>query len=111
MHGGASRSFESRDDGDPTLFGGFEKSLGPAAGLAMEFDAAANDNRQDGVYGRGRGYLNAVLRIRPAPRLELRIIVRDMLKNSELSDPRRSDVVVDEGWGREVALTYVATPF
>jgi hypothetical protein len=43
--------------------------------------------------------------------MELRIIVRDMLKNSELSDPGRSDVVVDEGWGREVALTYAALPF
>ena len=111
LHGGASRSFESRDDGDPTLFGGVEKSLGPNAGIALEYDVGANDNRRDGVYGRGRGYLNAALRIRTGARMEFRIIVRDMLKNSELSDPGRSDVVVDEGWGREVAMTYVATPF
>ena len=111
LHGGASRSFETRDDGDPTLFGGLEKSLGPYAGLTVEYDLATNDNARDGVYGRGRGYLNASIRLRPAPRVELRIMVRDMLDNTELDDPGRSDVVVDDGWGREVALTYMATPF
>ena len=111
LHGGASRSFEDDDDGTPTVFAGFEKSLGSRLGLALEYDLAMNDNRDDGVYGSGRGYLNALLRIRPAPQLELRLVVRDMLENSQFDDPGLSDVVVDDGWGREVSLTYCATAF
>jgi hypothetical protein len=111
LHGGVSRSFEARDDGDPTVFGGLEKSLGPRAAIAVEYDLASNDNRDDRAYGKGRGYLNGALRIRVAAPLELRVIVRDMLDNSDLEDPGLSDVVADEGWGREVALTYVAHAF
>jgi len=110
-HGGMSRSFESGDDGDPTAFVGIEKSLGSQAAIGLEYDLATNDAAEDGVYGRGRGYLNASLRISPAPRLELRFIVRDMLDNTELADPALADVVVDEGWGREVAVTYSASAF
>lgn len=111
LHGGVSRSFETRDDGDPTAFAGFEKSVGERIGVALEYDLAANDNARDGAYGRGRGYLNASLRFRPDERVELRIMVRDMLRNTELDDPGRADVVADDGFGREVALTWVAAPF
>jgi hypothetical protein len=34
-----------------------------------------------------------------------------MLDNSELADPSLSDVVADEGWGREVGLSYFGTFF
>jgi hypothetical protein len=39
--------------------------------------------------------------------MELRVVVRDMLGNAESVDPTFSDVVVDEGWGREFAFSYV----
>jgi len=111
LHGGASRSFETRDDGDPTLFGGIEKSVGSHIGLAVEYDLARNDDQKDGAYGRGRGYLNAALRVRPGPQLEVDVVVRDMLGNSELADPGLARVVADEGWGREVALSYYSKLF
>lgn len=111
LHGGASRSLEADDDGDVTGFAGVEKSLGTWMGLAVEYDLATNDNVEDGVYGKGRGYVNAALRVRPDPRLEVRLVIRDMLDNTELADPRLSDVVADEGWGREVGLSYFATFF
>ncbi len=111
LSGGASRSFETEDDGDPTAFIGAEKSLGSRAGIAFEYDLAANDNRDDGVFGRGRGYVNAAVRFQPAPAVELRFVVRDMLDNSELDDPTRTDVVADEGWGREVSLSWMSNPF
>ncbi|MFN8177339.1 MAG: hypothetical protein U0167_05395 [bacterium] len=111
FHGGASRSFEAKDDGDPTLFAGLEKSVGSRIGLGVEYDLARNDDRKDGAYGRGRGYLNAVLRMRPGPQVEVRVVVRDMLDNSELAEPRLADVVADEGWGREVALSYYSNLF
>lgn len=107
LHGGINRSLEEKDDKDPTPFVGLDKSLGPVFGVSMEFDLATNDNRNDGAYGKGRGYLNGVFRWSVAPQMELRLVVRDMLENSEEVDPRYSDVVVDEGWGREFAFTYI----
>lgn len=107
LHGGVSRSLEARDDGDLTPFVGLEKSLARLWGLGVEYDLATNDNRKDGAYGRGRGYLNAALHWSFAPQMQLQIIVRDMLENSESIDPALSDVVVDEGWGREFAFSYV----
>lgn len=109
LHGGANRSLEDEDDGDVTGFAGLEKSIGPWIGLGAEFDLALNDNEDDGVYGEGRGYLNGSLRVRPDPRFEVRLVVRDMLDNSELADPSLSDVVADEGWGREVGVSYFAS--
>ena len=111
LHGGVSRSLETEDDGDPTAFGGLDKSLGERAGIAVEYDLATNDDARDGVYGRGRGYLNAALRLRPAPQLELRLVVRDMLQNSERSDTAYGDVIADEGFGREISLTWTTAAF
>jgi len=106
VHGGIGRSFEEHDDKDPSPFVGFAKSLGPLFSLNMEFDLGSNDNRDDGAYGKGRGYLNAVLAWSVNPQMEVRAVIRDMLGNAEAVDPHFSDVVVDEGWGREFALSY-----
>jgi hypothetical protein len=106
MHGGMSRSLEDQDDGDPTIFGGFDKSLGPYAGVVLEYDAALNDNKGDGVYGRGRGYLNAAFRVSLATVVEVRFVLRDLLRNTESEEAEFSDVVVDEGVGREFHLSY-----
>lgn len=107
VHGGLGRSLEEKDDKDPSPFVGFDKSLGPFFSLAVEYDLASNDNRDDGAYGKGRGYLNGVISWSVAPQMELRVVVRDMLGNAESVDPTFSDVVVDEGWGREFAFSYV----
>jgi hypothetical protein len=107
LHGGISRSLEEEDDPNATPFVGIEKSLGAVLGLGVEYDLASNDNRDDGAYGRGRGYLNTALRWHVAPPMEVRFVIRDMLKNTETFDPRFSDVIVDEGWGREFSLSYV----
>ncbi len=109
FHGGVSRSLENRDDRDATPFTGVEKSVGGAWGLALEYDLGANDNREDGVYGKGRGYLNGVIRWSVAPDMEIRFVLRDMLDNSETVDPEFKDVVADEGWGRELSFSYMET--
>lgn len=109
FHGGLSRSFEDRDDGDPTPFVGLDKSIGALWGIGVEYDPALNDDRRDGAYGRGRGYLNGSLRWNFAQGMQLLVVVRDMLENSETIDPALSDVVVDEGWGREFAFSYSET--
>ncbi len=107
FHGGISRSLEEQDDRDPSPFIGVEKSIGTAWGIAFEYDAATNDNQKDGIFGRGRGYLNGAVRWSVAPAMEFRFVVRDMLENTEAVDPEFSDVVSDEGWGRELSFSHV----
>jgi hypothetical protein len=109
IHGGASRSLEDEDDGNPTFFVGMDKSLGRFVGLLVEYDAALNDDADDGVYGRGLGYMNAALRVTLVPQVELRLVARDLLGNTESAGPTESDLVVDEGVGREVDFAYRVT--
>lgn len=108
VHGGISRSLEDPDgDTDITLFVGGQKSIGPAFSVGLEYDLATNDDRDDGAYGKGRGYMNARIRWNLAPQMQVSFAIRDMLDNSESSAPGSQEVVVDEGWGREPAFSYV----
>ncbi|MGH2570413.1 MAG: YjbH domain-containing protein [bacterium] len=107
FHGGINRSLEEGDDESINPFLGFEKSLGWSAGFALEYDVALNDREIDGAYGKGRGYLNGSLRWASSSGMGFQFSVRDMLKNAEQQDPAFSDVVVDEGFGREFTLAYL----
>jgi hypothetical protein len=106
LHGGVNRSFEGSDE-NLNPFVGAEKSLGPWAGLALEYDLGLNDNRDDGVYGRGTGYLNAALSWNLSPEMQVRFVLRDMLRNAESVEPGRADRVLDEGWGRELTFAFM----
>ncbi len=106
-HAGVSRSLEESDDRDITPFIGLQKSIASKWGLMLEYDLAVNDNRKDGAFGRGRGYLNSGLSWALAPQVEIRLVVRDMLNNSEPIDAEHSDVIVDEGWGREISFSFL----
>jgi hypothetical protein len=106
LHAGVSRSLEDDGDTNATPFVGIEKSIGRSFGIALEYDPALNDDRDDGVYGQGRGYLNALVRWNLAPRMQIRFAVRDMLDNSEPAASDNSEVVTDEGWGRELWFSY-----
>jgi len=106
VHGGLNRSLEEGDAETINPFFGLEKSLGSSVGLAVEYDVALNDRKMDGAYGKGKGYLNAALRWASVSGIQFQFAVRDMLKNSEAQDPIYSDVVVDEGFGREFVLSY-----
>ena len=107
LHLGIGRSLDEDGDNDLSPWLGAEKSLFRVFALAVEYDVATNDNRDDGVYGRGRGYLNGFVSWNIAPRMQVRFAVRDMLDNSESAGPGDSEVVADEGWGRELAFLYV----
>lgn len=106
VHGGLNRSFEGNDR-NLNPFVGLEKSLGSLSALALEYDLALNDNRDDGVYGEGTGYLNAALSWNVSPEMQVRFVLRDMLSNAESVEPGRADRVLDEGWGREFTFSYM----
>ncbi|MEZ5065590.1 MAG: hypothetical protein R3B81_12730 [bacterium] len=109
LHGGIGRSLDGDGDNTLTPFVGLDKNIFRVVSFAMEYDFAFNDNRDDGMYGQGKGYLNAVLRWNLAPQMQVRFAVRDMLDNSEAAIPGNGEVVVDEGWGRELSFSYVET--
>lgn len=105
VHGGLSQTLEGSEKNlDP--FVGMEKSLGPWSSLALEYDLGLNDNRDDGVYGRGNGYLNGAIGWYLSPEMQVRLVIRDMLRNAEPVDPGHADRVQDEGWGREFTFSY-----
>ncbi|UCE19920.1 MAG: hypothetical protein JSV84_06135 [Gemmatimonadota bacterium] len=97
LHGGANYSFEDRDkDDDISFFAGVDKDLLAGFVLLAEYDFALNDNREDGVYGAGGGYVNAGLRWTFAKKLSLEFDFKNLADNREDS-PRV---------GREVRIVY-----
>jgi hypothetical protein len=105
-HAGVNYSLEyDRDDEqDINLFAGFDATFKYNLGLALEYDAALNDNssRQlEGVdykfSGKGRGYLNCSIKWLFARNLEIELLMKDLLLNRREADT----------FTRELRLTYV----
>jgi len=82
FHGGINYSLERSDgDKDLNLFAGIDKSVNPEISLVVEYDAALNDSRKDGVFGEGLGYLNAGLRWHISQGLSIELDMKDLLRN------------------------------
>ena len=98
LHGGASISLEDNDgEKGPTLFAGIEKSLGDAVVFVTEYDLGLNDNKDNGVYGEGGGFLNTGLTWTVNERFSLDLQFRNLSGNGE------SDASLSE-WNREVRI-------
>jgi hypothetical protein len=96
-HWGANYSLENDVDRDPSVFIGFNSELGEDMMYLAEYDFALNDNRSDGVYGRGRGFLNMGLVWYLTDGLSLELDLKNLLRN------RRDADAID----REARLVYV----
>jgi len=85
LHGGMNYTLE-RADGDRDLngFAGVEKTIGPFLSVVLEYNLALNDDGE-GSIGRGRGYLNAAVRITLGGGLTLGVNFKDLTQNG--SDP------------------------
>ncbi|MEW6509701.1 MAG: hypothetical protein AB1428_01940 [Bacteroidota bacterium] len=83
LHGGVNYSFERADgDKDPNVFVGLEKTIGPIVSMTVEYSLGLNDNGGDAI-GRGKGYLNAALKVTLGSGLTLGVNMKDLLKNGE----------------------------
>ncbi len=96
-HWGLNYSLEKERDDDPSAFVGFNTELGNDMLFLAEYDFALNDNKSDGVYGRGRGFLNAALAWYLTDGLSLELDLKNLLRN------RRNANAID----REARLVYV----
>ncbi|MBM3319077.1 MAG: hypothetical protein FJY73_00175 [Candidatus Eisenbacteria bacterium] len=103
FHGGANYSLE-RGDGQKNLnaFFGIEKSLHPRVDLLVEYDLAANDSKDDGVFGEGKGYLNAALVWRISSSVCLEADFRNLLENG--SGESGNEAAAE--WSRELQIIH-----
>jgi hypothetical protein len=99
IHGGINYSFEDDDgDSDPDLFIGFDKSINTELAFSVEYDFALNDN-EDLALGSGKGYLNTGLKWIFASKLEIELLLKNLLEN-------RKDL---PHMAREIRITYIET--
>lgn len=97
FHWGVNYSLENDIDNDPSGFIGFNTELGNDMLYLAEYDFATNDNKPNGIYGRGRGFLNMGLVWYLTDMLSLELDLKNLLRN------RRDASAID----REVRLVYV----
>jgi len=84
LHLGTNYSFEKKDgDDDLSFFLGLDKSLNEELSLVAEYDMALNDDRQNGVFGTGRGYFNMGLRWNIERRFFFELDIRNLTDNIE----------------------------
>jgi hypothetical protein len=81
IHGGVNYSLERGDDDrDVNIFAGAEKTLGPILSLVAEYNLGLNDNSGKAI-GKGRGYVNAGLKVSLGNGLTLGVNMKDIIKN------------------------------
>jgi len=81
LHGGVNYSLERADgDKDPNVFLGVEKTIGPILSFVLEYNLGLNDNSGDAI-GKGRGYVNAGLKVSLGNGLTLGVNMKDIIKN------------------------------
>ena len=91
IHAGVNKSLSENNDGDKDInvFFGIDKELNRSFSLLIEYDAALNDNIENGDYslnditfGKGKGYLNTGIRWAMSPNLMLEINFNDINQNT-----------------------------
>lgn len=97
IHWGANYSLENKVDNNPNVFFGFNTDVGPSMVFLAEYDLALNDNKRNGVYGLGRGFLNMGLAWYITDDLSLELDLKNLLRNREDA----------EAIDREARLVYV----
>jgi hypothetical protein len=97
FHWGVNYSLENKIDNDPSGFIGFNTELGNDMLYLAEYDFATNDNKPNGNYGRGRGFLNMGLAWYLTDMLSLELDLKNLLRN------RKDASAID----REARLVYV----
>ena len=97
---GANYTLETRDeDSSPNFFAGIDWFIFRRVSVLADFDAALNDNADDGLYGMGGVYVDAGLRVILGETVSLMLVFSDLTHN--LTPGNES--------GREVQIVYANT--
>lgn len=85
LHGGVNYSTETRDEKSVNLFAGGDWEIVPGLAILVDWDAGLDDREENGVYGRGRSYLDAAVRVTYGANLSMMLTFRDLTGNYEPS--------------------------
>ncbi len=97
---GVDYTMERRDqDTSPDFFAGADWFIARRVSLLFDFDAARNDNADDGLYGEGGVYVDAGVRVTLGEKVTLMLVFSDLTHNLAPGDDS----------GREVQLVYADT--
>jgi hypothetical protein len=95
LHCGVNYSLERADgDKDPNVFAGIEKTVGPVVSLMAEYNLGLNDNDGNAI-GRGKGYLNAALKVSVGGGVTLGINFKDLARNGDDVDVANRTVRIE----------------
>lgn len=98
---GANYTFENEDDDEEKFdaFAGMYKTLGDNLVLFADFSAGINDNNQDNkMAGRGRGYLNTGIQLRVNDQLTIKLLMHDLLQNRRNTQLFDRSLLIDYRW-------------
>jgi hypothetical protein len=97
---GANYTLETRDDDrSPNFYAGAEWLIARRVSFLVDFDAALNDNAEDGVYGEGGVYVDAGIRAILGETVSLMLVFSDLTHN----------LAPGEESGREVQIVFADT--
>lgn len=86
LYGGINYSLERKDEDNLTIFVGVDKTINPELVLSGDFDFALNDDKKDGKFGEGNGYLNLGIKWIFAERLSLEFDFKNLTRNGVGND-------------------------
>jgi len=78
---GVDYSLENTDDDTPDFFAGADWFIARRLSILLDFDAAWNDNLDDGVYGEGGSYVDLGVRVLLGPHVSLMLVFSDVTGN------------------------------
>lgn len=81
IHGGANISTENADENGTDVFAAGDWEVVRGLSVLADWSAGLNDNIDDGVYGRGRSYLDAAIRVSYGENLSMMLTFRDLTGN------------------------------
>ncbi|MCI0531943.1 MAG: YjbH domain-containing protein [candidate division Zixibacteria bacterium] len=86
LHGGINYSLENKDkDESVNLYFGTDFTFNEQVVLGLTYDLGLNDNKDNGYYGEGKGYLDLGLRWLYSETFQLEFQLKNLLQNRENS--------------------------
>lgn len=92
LYGGINYSLERKDEDNLTIFVGMDKTVNPEFILLGDFDLALNDDKKDGKFGEGKGYLNLGIKWIFAEKLSLEFDFKNLTGNGVGDDGKVSRI-------------------
>jgi len=83
LHGGGNWSTETTDEESVNFFAAADWEPIHRFSLLLDWDAGLNDKEVNGIYGGGRTYLDAAVRLTYGENLSMMLIFRDLTGNYE----------------------------